>query len=228
MVAGTSNAASDYNTATTPPVIGSVSFAFVWAFVSVLLLLSMYTAYSSRASGKPCSLFLSPNALLACNVVVCLGIPSMHHVYGQCVVDNIGLTAMILVTTAGVWGGWVLEMIVEYDDPQERSNITSLWEVCVASGMIILADARYFPSSNSCSFLSLYCLDQIETKLYLFEQEAGYHLASDVHRTFLPRVPIRLTTPSSPAEYSNCKPSQRKSSNSDEWGGDREDKIVEG
>jgi hypothetical protein len=120
--------------------------------VSVLLLLSMYTAYSSRVSGRPCPLFLSPDALLTCNIVVCFGIPYMHDAYGQCVNDNAGLVVVILLTTLGVFGGWIIEMLAvvllapDLEDIPKLEDmhkalvfVQSIWEFCIATGMIIVA-----------------------------------------------------------------------------------------
>jgi hypothetical protein len=60
MVFGNSYAASDTEASiTTQSVSGSVSFALIWAFISVMLFVSCYAAYSSTTEGEYCPLFLS-------------------------------------------------------------------------------------------------------------------------------------------------------------------------
>jgi hypothetical protein len=97
MVFGNSYASSDSASAiTTQSTTGSISFAFVLAFIAVTLFASCYAAYSSTAVGTYCPLFLSSRSLGACNGVIVLGIRNAtHHVYGEC----------------GTWSSGVLDMV---------------------------------------------------------------------------------------------------------------------
>ena len=67
MVFGNSYAASsDQHLITAQPIAGSISFALVWAFMSVTLLVACYAAYSSTVVGQYCPLFLSPRCVCVC------------------------------------------------------------------------------------------------------------------------------------------------------------------
>jgi hypothetical protein len=152
MVSGNSQAAGGKDAVTAPPIAGSIAFAFIWAFVGVMLLVSCYTAYSCRMPGRKCPLFLSPTTLIACNSIIVWGIPSIHQVYGQCMALTTGLAAPILIMCIWLlvvfWGNEVFFFIAksfllhEMDVKQEQrwyGYISTAWELAMIFIPVVVA-----------------------------------------------------------------------------------------
>jgi hypothetical protein len=195
MVAGTSNAVGAYDTVTSASVVGSISFACIWASASVLLLLSMYTAYSARVSGKPCPLFLSSDTLLACNILICFGIPAMHNVYGRCDQDTASSVWMIVLLALGVFGGWIIQALLKSSDLL-KDIIQSSVDAGAATFMIIVAYGSNLDSTIQTTSLVLSIVAYVSILLpYLPHMSLGI-------RTVL----VNLVAPSTPKSQDQVAP----------------------
>jgi hypothetical protein len=144
IVSGKSHAAGrDENTVTAPPIGGSIAFGCIWAFVSLSLLLSCYTAYASTPPGEYCPLFLSPQALTGCNLAVVIGIPNLHAVYAECVDPSRGVLELIVLLLCVFFGDDVLKFLLSRVTTYPNAHLMStLWSVVFIATPVFIAYSR--------------------------------------------------------------------------------------
>jgi hypothetical protein len=124
------------------PILGAISFATILAFISVVLLVSCYTAYSSTGMGVYCPLFISRHSLIASNGMVVFGIPMMHQMYGNCrdpfnpsvVAEMIG---MFFFLSFGLFADLLISAIIPDDTYHELIEI--VWTIFIAAIPVVVS-----------------------------------------------------------------------------------------
>jgi hypothetical protein len=125
VVAGASQAGSgDMDQASTPPMGGSISFGVVWAYVSLMLLLSCYTAHSSITAERYSPLFLLPRALIVYNILIVVGIPHMFKVYAECLEGSI--ISMFVYLGITLFGDDIMLLLLSLYRTKTRDELSKL------------------------------------------------------------------------------------------------------